>query len=278
MSFDALRKKETEGNKGDVGFGGGAGGGEDDDDQNYYVGGTSNQGGGSGLNVVDPHSARGGGDPFAKIIETARRQGASPGAPGGASSSGDKPKRKVTFYKNGFRLDDGPLRERGTKENDEFLDAISRGYCPEELLDKATRQPADVAIEDRRSEEYQPPPPPAYIAFSGQGQTMGASSSQTDNAIVVGTESAPSVPVEGDESIKIRIVYPNGKKQAAAFAKSHTIRNLLYVIEQSGNVSGVYQILSNANSVQPKPIPNSQFNETLANAKLGGASVTVRLV
>lgn len=31
----------------------------------------------------------------------------------------------------------------------------------------------DVTLKDKRSEEYRPPTPPAYVAFSGAGQTMG---------------------------------------------------------------------------------------------------------
>ncbi len=35
-----------------------------------------------------------------------------------------------------------------------------------------------VSLSDKTGEKYVPPPPPAYIAFSGQGSSLGGSTTQ----------------------------------------------------------------------------------------------------
>lgn len=100
--------------------------GDDDDDarqpQSYYAGGASQRGGGSGLSVIGPDDS---GDNVASIIERARQEALRGGnGAGGAPAPGG---HVITFYRDGFTVNDGPYRARTDPANRPFLEAIERG-------------------------------------------------------------------------------------------------------------------------------------------------------
>lgn len=183
---------------------------DDDDDarqpQAYYAGGASERGGGSGLSVIGPDDGGNSGDNIANIIERARQEALrGNGAGGGAGDPGvhaeGQPRHVITFYRDGFTVNDGPYRARTDPANRPFLEAIERGcvvlllavvvpfcgggryaedmhYCvcsvvPRELEGEDRSEQVEINLVDKRQEEYQAPPAPAYVAFSGHGQTMG---------------------------------------------------------------------------------------------------------
>ena len=247
----------------------------------YYAGGAGPQGG-SGISVVGGN----GGDPsnndaVRQIIERARR-GAEEGA-----GDGQRPMRTVTFYRDGFTVDDGPLRQPGEPANDAFLRSISNGMCPTELIDPETRMPADVNLVDKRGEEYSASAPaaPAYVAFSGEGQTLGASAGAAaggaPGAIVVpGVETKGATPPgeipAGEPSVRVQIRFPDNSRQVAKFRPKHTVRNLIAFVEAAGKVSGAYQLLSASSTGAPRPLDASVFDQTIKDAGLAGTSVTVK--
>lgn len=49
---------------------------------------------------------------------------------------------------------------------------LNEGYVPKEIQQKYKKN-VGVALEDKRQEAYTPPPPPKYVAYSGQGLSMG---------------------------------------------------------------------------------------------------------
>ena len=49
---------------------------------------------------------------------------------------------------------------------------LNEGYVPKELRSKYNK-PIGIALEDRRKEKYIPPPPPKYVAYSGEGASLG---------------------------------------------------------------------------------------------------------
>lgn len=68
----------------------------------------------------------------------------------------------ITFWRNGFTVDDGPLRRLDDPANASFLQSISNSECPKEL------EPADRRIQVhvnlmRREEDYIEPPKKANI-------------------------------------------------------------------------------------------------------------------
>ena len=49
---------------------------------------------------------------------------------------------------------------------------LNEGYVPNEIRDKY-KGGVSVGLEDKRKEAYRPPTPPKYVAYSGQGMSMG---------------------------------------------------------------------------------------------------------
>jgi UBX domain-containing protein 1 len=54
---------------------------------------------------------------------------------GEQSSSSTPPEnmRKITLYRNGFTVDDGPFRDLDSPESKQFLASLSEGYIPREV-------------------------------------------------------------------------------------------------------------------------------------------------
>lgn len=97
---------------------------DDEDEQRqpnqYYAGGMGNRGGGSGLSVIGPDGQLS--DHIANII--ARAQASSGN---GETTSNAQPRHVITFYRDGFTVNDGPYRLRDDPSNRPFLEAIERG-------------------------------------------------------------------------------------------------------------------------------------------------------
>jgi UBX domain-containing protein 1 len=95
-------------------------------------------------------------------------------ASGGAGPPADAV--KVTFYRNGFTVGDGPLRDGKSPEDIAFMKDFEKGYCPKELqpdpTSKGAGKPVNISVDDKRGEDFVPPPKPAYVAFSGEGHRL----------------------------------------------------------------------------------------------------------
>ena len=135
---------------------------------------THRVGGGSGMAVLGPPPARGApgarGPPSANIFdrlhEAAVQNVSSPDESGSIDTG-----RRITMYRNGFTVDDGPLRDVTSPENAQFLAILEAGRVPPELLTGKPAVDTEVRINlsDKRSEDYIPP---AYIAYSGTGHSL----------------------------------------------------------------------------------------------------------
>ena len=87
------------------------------DKDQLYVGGA--QTGGGGLAVIDRSKEgeqSGGGSLASRIMDRARNMLGA--VPAGEETAGVK--HVVTLWRNGFTLDDGPVRAMGDPENQEF--------------------------------------------------------------------------------------------------------------------------------------------------------------
>jgi hypothetical protein len=145
---------------------------DDRDGQEFYAGGANAgpQGGGSGLSVLGPSGGDGdAADPFSQMI--ARARGAAAEGAGGSSGEDVAGMVTITLYSDGFTVDEGPLRPLTDPENRAFIESVNSGFCPPELVKDG--KPSNVRLKDNRKEKYTPPAAPAYVAFSGGGQTMG---------------------------------------------------------------------------------------------------------
>lgn len=78
--------------------------------------------GGSGINVLGPPT------PDDSLFGQIQRSASQAGAISESSSSTNS--RRITIYRNGFTVDDGPLRDPHAPENTEFISDLGRGLVP----------------------------------------------------------------------------------------------------------------------------------------------------
>ncbi|XP_011013742.1 PREDICTED: UBA and UBX domain-containing protein At4g15410-like [Populus euphratica] len=229
---------------------------DDDEPQQYYTGGEK-----SGMLVQDPSKRY----DVDGIFDQARHSGAverpadyhrpsssSRSFPGtGRLLSGDtmvssapQPpaavNHAVTLWRNGFTVDDGPLRRFDDPANASFLESIKRSECPKELepLDRGTQVHLDLM---RREENYSEPEKP-LVSFQGVGRALGSSSDATVPAAsepTVASLKAAPVPTPGlvldssspTTSIQLRLA--DGTRMVSRFNLNHTIRDIRAFIEAS---------------------------------------------
>lgn len=141
-------------------------------------------------------------------------------------------------------------------------------YVPQELRDQAEGGVVEVDVEDKRGEEYVPP---AYIAYGGSGQSVGASSSAPASAVVRGgSASASSAAVdESQPTTKIQYRLANGKKATATFNLHHTVADVqAHALTLHPSLESFVLLAG----FPPKPLENP--NQTLEEAGLKNTAVT----
>ncbi|KAE9028996.1 hypothetical protein PF011_g1293 [Phytophthora fragariae] len=234
----------------------------------YYAGGASDRGGGSGLSVIGPG---GGDDHVANIIGRAQQDARAAAVAGDAT----QPRHVITFYREGFTVNDGPYRTRSDPANRPFLEALERGHVPQELEGENRNEPVEISLVDKRSEDYVAPPPPAYTAFSGEGQTMGSTAYAAD-AVIQGAAVPASRPVADDKkpTTTLQIRLHNGQRLRETLNLDHTIRDLHAIIQLNDAGAQPYTLLA---GFPPRPV-STDLEQTIEQAGLKGAAVTQKLI
>jgi UBX domain-containing protein 1 len=196
-----------------------------DQPNQYYAGGASDRGGGSGLSVIGPGGE--GDDHVANIIGRAQQDARAAAAEGQAA----QPRHVITFYREGFTVNDGPYRARSDAANRPFLEALERGHVPQELEGENRSEPVEISLVDKRQEDYVAPPPPAYTAFSGEGQSMGGASYAAD--VVIQGDVVAERPVVDDKkpTTTLQLRLHNGQRLRETLNLEHTIRDLHAIIQ-----------------------------------------------
>ena len=186
-----------------------------------------------------------------QIFDQANKGGApAPDDP----SEGDIQKHKITFWKNGFQIDDGEFRNNTDPENADFLDSISKGRIPRELSSKGV---VDINIEDNRTKDYVKPKVP-FNPFGGQSRNLENSINKQPQKPIEKT-----IPIkinfvkDNEPSTKIRIQFSNGNILTLTVPLSSTINDLKrFIIENRPDLK-INQI--NLSTTFPiKDITNSQ--------------------
>ncbi|XP_027086125.1 plant UBX domain-containing protein 4-like [Coffea arabica] len=234
-----------------------AGDDSDSDDgapQEYYTGGEK-----SGMLVQDPSK----GDDVDAIFDQARQMGAVQGPlenlrPSSSSrsfsgtgrslngefvpSAPQQPEavvHNIAFWRNGFTINDGPLRRLDDPENAPFLESIRRSECPKEL------EPADrrsqVSVNLTRREENYPEPEKRHVPFQGVGRTLGSTSSAVEVpeptvSAPLNTAPSPSRGLVVDESLpstSIQLRLADGTRLVAHFNYNHTVGDIRAFIDAS---------------------------------------------
>ncbi|KAG8998360.1 hypothetical protein FRB94_006933 [Tulasnella sp. JGI-2019a] len=81
--------------------------------------------------------------------------------------------REITFWREGFSIQDGPLLRYDDPANAEVLDAINSGNAPPSILNVAVGQPVELRVSRRIKEDYVQPPK-RFAAFEGGGNRLGS--------------------------------------------------------------------------------------------------------
>ena len=100
----------------------------------------------------------------------------------------------LKLWKNGFTVDDGPLRKFDDPANKEFLEAIRRGEPPRELLRQAEGAEVHLDMQDHRDEDYEPPKG-KYVLYN-DGYKLG---SPTPNVV---SNASPSDQAANEQRAK----------------------------------------------------------------------------
>jgi UBX domain-containing protein 1 len=151
--------------------------------------------------------------------------------------------RILTFWRNGFSIDDGPLLKFDDPENEEFLNAIKMGVAPIQFLKVNPGDQVQVKVAHRMDTDYVQEHKPAK-AYSGQGYRLGsvvpgessvanASSSMTSsNASSTNTSSSMTVDVSlPTTSIQIRMA--DGTRLVVKCNHVHSLRDIVGFIKNS---------------------------------------------
>ncbi|XP_065875406.1 plant UBX domain-containing protein 4-like [Euphorbia lathyris] len=238
----------------------GSGSDDDDDDdfepQQYYTGGEK-----SGMLVQDPskgYDAEG-------VFNQARNSGAverpadNPRSSSSSRSfagtgrllsgetvpSAPQPpeviEHTVTLWRNGFTVDDGPLRRFDDPANASFLESIKNSECPLEL------EPADrrtqVHLDLMRREENYSEPEKSQASFQGVGRTLGSSTDAMTPApdpspttASLRTAALPAMGLVVDSSsptTSLQLRLADGTRMVSRFNLHHTIGDLCAFIDAS---------------------------------------------
>ncbi len=135
-----------------------------------------------------------------------------------------KPKEHtITFWQNGFTIDDGPLRNMQDPESAAFMADINRGRMPAELLGPDGEGEGDVHLLDKSSEPYQPP---KAKPFSGEGRSMRDGAAPSGG----GSEGAPEAAAlsldTAQPTTTLQVRLHDGTRVVVKANLSHTVGQL----------------------------------------------------
>lgn len=184
--------------------------------------------------------------------------------------------RHLTFWRNGFSIEDGPLMAYDDPANEDFLKAIKGGRAPLAWLIVKTDQPVDVRVVRRMGEDYKLPP---KQPFSGSGQRLGSPTPAVITSSTPGTypstsssEPAPRArELEIDESLpitSIQIRLGDGTRMLARFNHTHTVGDIRNFINAArvGEAQRSYILQTTFPSKDLKDETQTLFDASLLNS------------
>jgi len=194
--------------------------------------------------------------------------------------------RIITFWRNGFTIEDGPLLAYDNPQNSELLELINSGHAPPQQLNVQVGQPVELRIAHRIGEDHVPPP---AGPFAGQGHRLGSPApapGPSTSQPISGSSSVPSAAtppassgptafqVDLDRpttSIQVRLA--DGTRLVCRMNLDHTIGDIRNFINaaQPGNTIAPYVIQT------PLPVKLlSDESQTIEAAGLKNAVVVQR--
>ncbi|CED82177.1 Protein tyrosine phosphatase SHP1/Cofactor for p97 ATPase-mediated vesicle membrane fusion [Phaffia rhodozyma] len=207
--------------------------------------------------------------------------------------------RHLTFWRNGFSLEDGSVRAYDAPGSREILEAINNGTAPLSILNIRPGQQVEVRVQKRLNEEWQPAPPKPRQPFDGTGNRLGApvpsvaSSSSTGSSMPgsfqsttastrsgTGTSASASAEtstgfeVDQDKPVtSLQIRLGDGTRMPAKVNLTHTVGDLRRYIDSSRPAQRQY--------VLQTTFPNKDLTDdtqTIEQAGLKNAVIVQRWV
>ncbi|KAK7488797.1 hypothetical protein BaRGS_00019932 [Batillaria attramentaria] len=182
----------------------------------------------------------------------------------------------LKMWKNGFSVDNGPLRPYDDPANKDFLDSIRRGEVPNELIHLAKGGEVNLNMEDHRQEDYVKPKV-TVKAFSGEGNMLGspAPAVVTKPASSGAAASASQVNIDSSQPVTtIQIRLADGQRMVEKFNLTHTVGDIRthIIITHPQYASTPFVLMTT--------FPNKELtadSETLQEAKLANAVIVQKL-
>lgn len=141
----------------------------------------------------------------------------------------------LKLWREGFSINDGPVREYADPQNKDFLESIRKGEIPMELIHEANGSEVHVNMEDHRHEDYSTPKTKVR-AFTGKGHLLGSPSPATIGITKPMDEKDKSVNEEHAKEVvavdpslpttSIQIRLSDGSRLLGQFNHSHTIADV----------------------------------------------------
>lgn len=172
--------------------------------------------------------------------------------------------KALTLYRNGFTVDDGPLRTLDDPANQRFLADVYRGVIPIELEKEAGKAIVNLTFLNKEGEEYVPPKA-TLKPFSGAGFTLGSSTAPPAPAPAPAKSSAPAYQLAVDPSkptTSIQIRLHDGTRLVARFNQDHTVQDLRRFVEAAQPVGRAFNLMT-----PPRQLITNE-SQTLAQAGL----------
>ncbi|KKY32664.1 putative sep domain-containing protein [Diaporthe ampelina] len=147
--------------------------------------------------------------------------------------------RTLHLWRDGFSIEDGPLRRYDDPEHAMDLQMIRTGRAPLHLMEVEHGQRCDVRLQQHEEDWHQLPR--IYKPFGGQGRRLGSPVPGDGNAASVPMQAAtapaaspapaaapaPIADVDSSQpSVAIRFQMPDGSRLPARFNLTHTIGDL----------------------------------------------------
>lgn len=150
--------------------------------------------------------------------------------------------RRITFWRNGFTVEDSDLYRYDDPANIPYLKSIEAGTAPISLLNVSPGQGVDVHVERKTDEDYVPPKPKPG-GYKGTGRRLGSpvpgdissrsvspSGSSPAPAEVSSSSSAggnkPTADLEGEGDAVVQFRLGDGSKRKHRFNSSGSVQQL----------------------------------------------------
>jgi len=215
-----------------------------------------------------------------KFIGSGNRLGATPSddnaqqQQGGEASSGDGEEEKtvtITFYQDGFTIDDGELRRFDDPANQQFLKSINEGYVPREVAGMAKE--VLVNLVDKKTEKYAPSQQ-TFQAFKGEGRSLGGTRSVPTSSSSMEPVQTPAYSADKNRPhTNIQIRLHDGTRLNATFNLDDTIKTLMQFVQAARPGVGSFQLMTTF----PRKVL-SDPHQTIEQAGLKNAAIVQNLV